>query len=601
MVAANNSKIKPQSLITTNQIDRASTAMPPCRVHALGFLTLLLMSASSSFRIPQWRPSSSSRAQCHLTMTTTTTTFDALLRPPNALPEWLLGRCVELGYGAPTLVQEAALPAVFDGEDVVLQAQTGSGKTLVYALPVLSKIDPTRAAIQAVIVVPSRELGLQVSGVLKQLASGSPEKIMVMSLVEGSKNRRQQLWAVSEPPHIVVGNPKSLQRIVDLGRLRLNAVSFVVVDEVDACLISPETRQELHTLLSRRLSATYQTADDADGAAANEMKEDLVYTNLAKDRRDVAAAQTRYRHSRQTILCSATIPQRQHFASMCEKEGWTETLPRLIHVTPEELVPRQVRHEHVEVPEAQRVACFKFLLQKEMRSWGAEEEEEVENGAGAAVPVAVAAAVVDAVRPRRVGGGLLRGRLSGGDKAPAAAPTVPAASSPAHTATTRSSSSSGSSGAGRPKFQVVVFVEDEALASDVCAAARAALAASGSGAVGTVSYLSDAGSLDERAQALGAFRDGKATVLVCSDIAARGLDVPDVSHVFQMRLPDNVDEYVHKAGRAGRLGRRGKAITFTAPEEAFVVQRFSNEVGVPIHRRAIKSVKKQGGTDAAAA
>jgi superfamily II DNA/RNA helicase len=60
----------------------------------------------------------------------------------------------------------------------------------VYLLPVLSRIDPTRSAIQAVVVVPSRELGLQVAGILKQLASASPKRIMVMSLVEGSRNRR---------------------------------------------------------------------------------------------------------------------------------------------------------------------------------------------------------------------------------------------------------------------------------------------------------------------------------------------------------------------------------------------------------------------------
>jgi superfamily II DNA/RNA helicase len=59
-----------------------------------------------------------------------------------------------------------------------------------------------------------------------------------------------------------------------------------------------------------------------------------------------------------------------------------------------------------------------------------------------------------------------------------------------------------------------------------------------------------------------------------------------------MKLPDNVDEYLHKAGRTGRLGRKGKAITFVSTEENFVVQRFSNELGVPIHKRAIKSVKK---------
>jgi reverse gyrase len=77
-----------------------------------------------------------------------------------------------------------------EGKDVILQAQTGSGKTLAYALPILSKIDATRASIQAVIVVPTRELGLQVTSVLKQLSAQSPNKVMIMSVVDGSKNRR---------------------------------------------------------------------------------------------------------------------------------------------------------------------------------------------------------------------------------------------------------------------------------------------------------------------------------------------------------------------------------------------------------------------------
>lgn len=73
---------------------------------------------------------------------------------------------------------------------MVLQAQTGSGKTLAFGLPVLSKLDASRAAIQAIVIVPTRELGLQVSTVLRQLASNSPNRIMVMSVMEGSKNRR---------------------------------------------------------------------------------------------------------------------------------------------------------------------------------------------------------------------------------------------------------------------------------------------------------------------------------------------------------------------------------------------------------------------------
>lgn len=60
----------------------------------------------------------------------------------------------------------------------------------------------------------------------------------------------------------MVGNPRSLQRLVDNGRLRLQQVSMVVIDEVDSCLIDPTTRQELHRLLSRFLSTTYQTAEE---------------------------------------------------------------------------------------------------------------------------------------------------------------------------------------------------------------------------------------------------------------------------------------------------------------------------------------------------
>lgn len=130
------------------------------------------------------------------------------------LPSWLVEKCENLGFTTPTEVQAMGIPVIMQGKDVILQAQTGSGKTLLYSLPVLSNIDSSRAAIQAVIIVPTRELGMQVAGVLKALSSsynklrgpdGTKNKISIMSIVEGSKNRRQQLWATAEPPHIVIG------------------------------------------------------------------------------------------------------------------------------------------------------------------------------------------------------------------------------------------------------------------------------------------------------------------------------------------------------------------------------------------------------------
>ena len=106
------------------------------------------------------------------------------------IPPWLLNRCEQLGFRYPTIVQEQVMPMIFEKKDVILQSHTGSGKTLAYSIPILSRIDPSRAAVQAVVIVPTRELGLQVASVFRQLASESPKKVLIMTLVEGSNNRR---------------------------------------------------------------------------------------------------------------------------------------------------------------------------------------------------------------------------------------------------------------------------------------------------------------------------------------------------------------------------------------------------------------------------
>lgn len=81
--------------------------------------------------------------------------------------------------------------------------------------------------------------------------------------------------------------------------------------------------------------------------------------------------------------------------------------------------------------------------------------------------------------------------------------------------------------------------------------------------------------------------------MVSTDLAARGIDVPDTSLVVQWRLPSTVEQYVHRAGRTGRAGRSGKVITFTSNQQAFVVRRYANEMGmVDIKRRVIKVTPK---------
>ena len=212
------------------------------------------------------------------------------------------------------------------------------------------------------IILPSRELGLQVSGVLRQLASGAPKKIYIMPLVDGSQNRRQQLWLTADPPHIVVGTPKSIKKLVDMGRLRLNAVSYIVLDEIDACLADHESRRILHQLLSQQLSSTYQNAKEGEEA----LVDDSLLSTLAKKQRDLMTIDPKYRINRQTIICSATIQQRQHFISMCHQQGWTETLPELIHVSNACLVPKNIQHEYVVCQAIHKLACLKYLIKKEI-------------------------------------------------------------------------------------------------------------------------------------------------------------------------------------------------------------------------------------------
>ena len=93
--------------------------------------------------------------------------------------------------------------------------------------------------------------------------------------------------------------------------MRLNSVNYIILDEIDSCLSDIKIKNDLHVLLSRKLSNTYKSAETIE----QEFPENLVYSNLANTREFEASMET-LRHHRQTILCSATIPQRFfHFNS----------------------------------------------------------------------------------------------------------------------------------------------------------------------------------------------------------------------------------------------------------------------------------------------
>jgi len=88
----------------------------------------------------------------------------------------------------------------------------------------------------------------------------------------------------------------------------------------------------------------------------------------------------------------------------------------------------------------------------------------------------------------------------------------------------------------------------------------------------------------KRTETLDAFKRGEIRLLVCSDVAARGLDISDLSHVFNFDVPHNPEDYIHRIGRTGRAGRSGRAFTIAAPEDGKYVTAIGSLIGTPIKR-----------------
>jgi ATP-dependent RNA helicase RhlE len=101
-------------------------------------------------------------------------------------------------------------------------------------------------------------------------------------------------------------------------------------------------------------------------------------------------------------------------------------------------------------------------------------------------------------------------------------------------------------------------------------------------------------SQSRRQQAINGFRDGKYDILVATDIAARGIDVSDISHVINFDMPDTVDAYTHRIGRTGRIEKSGEAFTFADPGDEAMVRQIEKVLGTPIERRRLPGFEYHG-------
>ncbi|MFZ5656645.1 MAG: ATP-dependent RNA helicase DbpA [Pseudomonadota bacterium] len=166
------------------------------------------------------------------------------------------------GHVRMTPVQARALPPMLEGRDALVQAPTGSGKTVAFGLALLHALDSSRSGVQALVLCPTRELAEQVARTLRRLATGLPN-VKLLTLT-GGVPLAPHLASLVHPPHVVVGTPGRVLELVEKGALDLSGASTVVLDEADRMLdmgfeeplraILAATPRQRRTLL---FSATY--------------------------------------------------------------------------------------------------------------------------------------------------------------------------------------------------------------------------------------------------------------------------------------------------------------------------------------------------------
>ncbi|WP_439883079.1 DEAD/DEAH box helicase [Pontibacter sp. MBLB2868] len=154
----------------------------------------------------------------------------------------------DMGFEEASPIQTAAIPVVLEGKDIIGQAQTGTGKTAAFGIPTIESIDPTDRRVQALILCPTRELAIQVSGEIQKLAKYKTG-ISVVPIYGGQPYERQ-LRALKQGVQIVIGTPGRVMDHIERGTLVLDNVSKIILDEADE-MLDMGFREDIEYVLER--------------------------------------------------------------------------------------------------------------------------------------------------------------------------------------------------------------------------------------------------------------------------------------------------------------------------------------------------------------
>ena len=346
------------------------------------------------------------------------------------------------GIREATPVQEQAIPVVRAGRDCIVQAQTGTGKTLAFLLPIIEKLKPQAEVAQALVVTPTRELAIQIAKVAKTVGEAAGISSLV---IYGGQDIERQKQKLRRHPQLIIGTPGRLLDHLRRRTIDLSQVNKVVLDEADE-MMRLGFIEDVELLLK-------ETAPD-----------------------------------RQLMLFSATMPDRIKALSLRYMQ------------TPENIA---VKSEHVTLDAIEQVIV------------DTTEETKIDK----------LCELINQDQP----------------------------------------------------YLAMVFCHTKQRAHMV----TMALAARG--------YLVDElhGDLSQvqRALVLMRFRKAELQILCATDIAARGLDIEGVTHVFNYDIPHDAESYIHRIGRTGRAGEHGKAVTFVNARQYDLLRRIESGIKSRIEKQ----------------
>jgi len=272
----------------------------------------------------------------------------------------ILSALVEAGYTEPTRIQSETIQLVLDGKDLLASAQTGSGKTAAFALPIIECLGEPEKKPRALVLVPTRELALQVSGQFKLFGAAFGMRTVT---IYGGVGMDQQMRALKGSVDIVVATPGRLLDCVERKYIDLSTIEIVVLDEADRLLdlgFMPQLRRINDKLPKERQTLMFSaTLEGPVGRIASEFSRDMVVVKVAGKRVEADSIDQKFVHINEFSKDAALLKLINEgettsvlvFTRTKRKASWVKDRLRDANVLAEEI--------HSDISQAQRERTLK--------------------------------------------------------------------------------------------------------------------------------------------------------------------------------------------------------------------------------------------------